>query len=83
MTVPALGEPVAPLSRQGELHVGQEVGTDDGLPDARRSAGAGAEIVSFKPHPLRVITSSRKKAERRDADWIARAPQTGMHRHPV
>jgi hypothetical protein len=46
-------------------------------------AGAGAEILSFNAHPLRVIASSRKKTDRRDAYWIARALQTGMHPHPV
>lgn len=81
-TVPALGELATELSRQGDLRVGQEVGTMAYLVhDA--IAGAGAEILSFNAHQLRVIASSRKKTDRRDAYWIARALQTGMHPHPV
>jgi transposase len=81
-TVPALGELVAELSKQGALRVGQEVGTMAYLVhDA--VAGAGVEILSFNAHQLRMIASSRKKTDRRDAYWIARALQTGMHPHPV
>lgn len=81
-TVPALGELVTELSRQGELRVGQEVGTMAYLVhDA--VAGAGAEILSFNAYQLRMIASSRKKTDRRDAYWIARALQAGMHPHPV
>jgi hypothetical protein len=81
-TVPALGELVAKLSEQGELRVGQEVGTMAYLVhDA--VAGAGVEILSFNAHQLRMIASSRKKTDRRDAYWIARALQTGMYPHPV
>jgi hypothetical protein len=46
-------------------------------------AGAGAEILPFNAYQLRLIASSRKKTDRRDAYWIARALQTGMHPHPV
>lgn len=81
-TVPALGELVAELSKQSALRVGQEVGTMAYLVhDA--VAGAGVEILSFNAHQLRMIASSRKKTDRRDAYWIARALQTGMHPHPV
>jgi transposase len=45
--------------------------------------GAGVEVLSFNAHHLRMIASSRKKTDRRDAYWIARALQTGMHPHPV
>src|SRR4029453_18222578 len=41
------------------------------------------EILSFNAHQLRMIASSRKKTDRRDAYWIARALQTGMHPHRV
>ena len=41
------------------------------------------EILSFNAHQLRMIASSRKKTDRRDAYWIARALQAGMHPHPV
>jgi hypothetical protein len=30
-----------------------------------------------------MISASRKKTDRRDAYWIARALQTGLHPHPV
>jgi transposase len=81
-TVPALGELVAELSRQDDLRVGQEVGTMAYLVhDA--IAGAGVEILSFNAHQLRMIASSRKKTDRRDAYWIARAVQSGMYPHPV
>ena len=46
-------------------------------------AGAGVEILSFNAHQLRMIASSRKKTDRRDAYWIARALQSGMYPHPV
>jgi len=32
---------------------------------------------------LRVIAASRKKTDKRDAYWLARAVQTGMTPHPV
>jgi transposase len=81
-TVPALGELVVELSEQGELCVGQEVGTMAYLVhDA--IAGAGAQILSFNAHQLRMIACSRKKTDRRDAYWIARALQSGMYPHPV
>ena len=45
--------------------------------------GAGAEIRSFNAAQLRMIAASRTKTYRRDADWIARALQTGLHPRPV
>jgi hypothetical protein len=59
-TVPALGELVEQLSKQDDLRVAQEVGTmaywvHDAI------TGAGAEILSFNAHQLRMIASSRKK----------------------
>ena len=81
-TVPALDGLVAELSGEEDLRVGQEVGTMAYLVhDA--IAGAGVEILSFNAHQLRMISASRKKTDRRDAYWIARALQTGMHPHPV
>jgi transposase len=81
-TVPALGRLATELSRQEALCVGQEVGTMAYLVhDA--IAGAGVEILSFNAHHLRMIASSRKKTDRRDAYWIARAVQSGMYPHPV
>jgi transposase len=81
-TVPALEELVGELSRQDELRVGQEVGGMAYLVHDAVS-GAGAEILSFNAAQLRMISASRKKTDRRDAYWIARALQTGMHPHPV
>jgi transposase len=81
-TVPALGELVTRLSEERTLRVGQEVGTMAYLVHDAIS-GAGIEILSFNAYLLRMISSSRKKTDRRDAYWIARALQTGMHPHPV
>lgn len=81
-TVPALDELVRELSSQEALRVGQEVGTMAYLVhDA--VCGAGAEMLSFNAAQLRMIAASRKKTDRRDAYWIARALQTGLHPHPV
>jgi transposase len=65
-----------------ELVVGQEVGTMAYLVHDAITA-AGAEVLSFNAQQLRMIASSRKKTDRRDAYWIARALQTGMYPHPV
>ena len=46
---------------------------------------AGVEILSFNAAQLRMIAASRKKTDRRDAYWIARAfghgdvPTSGLH----
>ena len=81
-TVPALDELVRKLSSQEALRVGQEVGTMAYLVhDA--VCGAGAEMLSFNAAQLRMIAASRKKTDRRDAYWIARTLQTGLHPHPV
>ena len=42
-------------------------------------SGVGAEILSFNAAQLRMIAASRQKTDRRDACWIARALQTGLH----
>lgn len=44
---------------------------------------AGIQLSSFNPYQLRMIASSRKKTDKRDAFWIAKALQTGMIPHPV
>ena len=41
------------------------------------------ELRSFNAYHLRMIASSRKKTDKRDAFWIAKALQTGMTPHPV
>lgn len=81
-TVPALRQLVLRLSESDELVVGQEVGTlaylvHDVLTEA------GVKILSFNAWHLRMIASSRKKTDRRDAYWIAKALQTGMTPQPV
>jgi len=43
----------------------------------------GVAIRSFNAYHLRMIASSRKKTDRRDAYWSAEALQTGMTPHPV
>jgi len=40
-------------------------------------------LLTFNPYHLRVIAASRKKTDKRDAYWLARAVQTGMTPHPV
>lgn len=45
--------------------------------------GAGVRLLTFNPTHLRIIAASRKKTDRRDAYWLARALQSGMMPHPV
>jgi len=73
---------VESLSGEDELLVGQEVGTmSHYVHDAVNAAGV--RILSFNAQHLRMISSSRKKTDRRDAYWIAKTLQTGMMPHPV
>ena len=81
-TVPALTKLVENLSAADELVVGQEVGTMSYFVHDV-AAAAGSKILSFNAQQLRMIASSRKKTDRRDAWWIAKALQTGMYPHPV
>ena len=46
-------------------------------------ADSGIPLLSFNAQQLRVIASSRKKTDRRDAYWIRRSWETGMHPPPV
>ncbi len=81
-TVPALARLMSKLGGEGDLVVGQEVGSMATLVhDA--VTGAGVKLLSFNPYHLRMIASSRKKTDRRDAYWLAKALQTGMTPHPV
>jgi len=76
-SVPALGELVVELSKEDALRVGQEVGTMAYLVhDA--VAGAGSEILSFNAHQLRMIASSRKKTELRQAEAELRERVRGI-----
>ena len=81
-TIPALQALVTRLGKDDELLVGQEVGAMAYLVhDALK--GAGVRLLSFNAAHLRMIAASRKKTDRRDAYWIARALQTGMTPHEV
>ena len=67
----------------GERGVGgQEVGTLTYLVHDAVTA-AGTTVLSFNAHQLRMIAASRKRTDRRDAYWIAKALQSGMYPHPV
>lgn len=77
-----LRELVQRLAPDRKLVVGQEVGSyayfvHDVL------TSEGIELLSFNANHLRMIASSRKKSDRRDAYWIAKSLQTGMMPHPV
>jgi transposase len=81
-TVADLVELAKRLGPADELVFGQEAGkmsyfVHDTL------AEAGTRLLTFNAHHLRMIAASRKKTDRRDAFWIAKALQTGMMPHPV
>jgi transposase len=80
-TYPALHELAARLSEGDELLAGHEVGGQVYLVHDAFSA-AGVTIQAFNANHLRMIAASRKKTDKRDAFWIARALQTGMTPHP-
>jgi len=73
---------VRELSVGQELVVGQEVGTMAYLVHDALVA-AGTKILSFNAAQLRMIASSRKKTDRRDAYWIGRALASGMYPQPA
>ncbi|PRQ02916.1 Transposase IS116/IS110/IS902 family protein [Enhygromyxa salina] len=81
-TYPALCELASRLSRDDELLAGHEVGGQVYLVHDAISA-AGVTIQAFNANHLRMIAASRKKTDKRDAYWIAKALQTGMTPHPV
>jgi hypothetical protein len=81
-TTVGLGSMVARVGGTEDLVAGQEVGTMaffvyDTL------TSLGVKVLSFNAHHLRMIAASRKKTDRRDAYWLAKALQTGMTPHPV
>lgn len=78
----ALCELATELGKDGDLVVGQEVGTQVYLVHDAISS-AGVPVLSFNAAHLRVIAASRKKTDRRDAYWIAKSLQTGMTPHVV
>jgi len=73
---------VRELTAEEELVVGQEVGTMAYLVHDALVA-TGTKILSFNAAQLRMIASSRKKTDRRDAYWIGRALASGMYPQPV
>jgi transposase len=81
-TAPALQQLIERCAAGGELLVGQEIGSLSYFVHDVVTA-AGARILSFNAYQLRMIAASRKKTDRRDALWIAKALQTGMMPHPV
>jgi len=81
-TAPALAALVQELSQEDEVLAGQEVGTLTYLVHDAVTA-AGTRLLSFNAQQLRMIAASRKKTDRRDAYWLAKALQAGMYPHPV
>jgi transposase len=81
-TAPALAALVRGFGTEGELLAGQEVGMLTYLVYDAVTA-AGTTLLSFNAQQLRSIAASRKKTDRRDAYWIAKALQSGMYPHPV
>lgn len=81
-TSPALKALVKRLSECEELTAAQEVGTMSYFVHDVLTA-QGVALRSFNAHALRMIASSRKKTDKRDAYWLAKALQTGMTPHPV
>jgi transposase len=77
-----LADLVRRLSQGEEVLAGQEVGTMSQFVHDTLTA-AGIKILSFNAQQLRLIASSRKKTDKRDAYWIAKCLQTGMMPHPV
>lgn len=77
-----LEELVTRLSEEGPMLAGQEVGTLASFVHDVVS-GAGVRILSFNAYQLRMLCSSRKKSDRRDSYWLAKALQSGMYPHPV
>ena len=81
-SIPDLQKLVRRFSESDQLLVGQEVGKMAYLVHDLVTA-TGVKILSFNAWHLRMIASSRKKTDRRDAYWIAKALQTGMTPTPV
>ena len=73
---------IGSLGDPEQLRLGQEIGpmcqyVYDAL------SPTGAQVLSFNAYHLKMICSSRKKSDRRDSYWIAKALQTGMTPFPV
>ena len=81
-TAALLAALVRELAQEDTVLAGQEVGTLTYLVHDAVTA-AGTTLLSFNAQSLRMIAASRKKTDRRDAYWIAKALQSGMYPHPV
>lgn len=81
-TAPALTDLANRIAAGETLVAAQEVGTMCHFVHDVFTA-AGVKILSFNAQQLRMIASSRKKTDKRDAFWIAKCLQTGMMPHPV
>ena len=81
-TVAGLSTLVRELGGGEGLLAAQEVGTQAYfIHDIM--ASCGVKLLSFNAQQFRMIAASRKKTDRRDAWWLARALQTGMYPEPV
>jgi transposase len=81
-TAAALAALVQELAGEEAVLAGQEVGTMSYLVHDTLTA-AGTKVLSFNAAQMRMIAASRKKTDRRDAFWIAKALASGMYPHPV
>jgi transposase len=81
-TTPDFGALIERLSPVEDLLAGQEVGGMTYFVHDVLTA-LQVRVLSFNAQQLRMICSSRKKTDRRDAHWIAKALQTGMTPHAV
>lgn len=68
------------LGHEDELLAGQEVGTLTYLVHDAVTA-AGTTLLPFNAQQLRSIAASRRKTDRRDAYWLAKALQSGDVEH--
>ena len=73
---------IAEIGGAQGLLVGQEIGTMAYFVHDVLTA-LSVEVRSFNAYHLRMIAASRKKTDKRDAYWIAKALQTGMTPHAV
>lgn len=81
-THPALRELASRLGEDDDLLAGHEVGGQVYLVHDAVTA-AGVTIQAFNAAHLRMIAASRKKTDKHDAYWIAKALPTGMTPHAV
>jgi transposase len=81
-TASALQALARELTATEEVVAGHEVGTLTYLVHDTLTA-VGLRVLAFNAQQLRMIAASRKKTDRRDAYWLAKALHSGMHPHPV